>query len=700
MDWESEYILGELKRWFSAWNWQAALEVLERIPVDPKALTGTVKNLPTDQRESAAFPPYSVMDQAPESIFTAIDWQGRVEPQTCRREFSRQEFLRDLESVALGPMDADILLNLIARHGSAVGIDIQGSTGCVSLYDIIKYRLTLLSCHKYSTEPKRPYLLVGGDLSGIQSFIYTINPDGALRTLRSRSYFVELIIEHVISQILSRWSLGRYHIVYSAGGGFYLLLPNHQDLVVDIERIADDLNAWLLRTQGGRLYLATGAIALSHEDLADTASFWGRVAEQFSRKKGQRYLREMQFAVGSDLDPLRIRQPGDLSCAVCQADDVPLKPWDIGEDVGHLCEFCVTMLEWGGLLPRATGIEVWDCRPNGGFVLEINGVFYRLVSRDQPPDPQASAYWPFDTGTVPLHARHVLNGPGYTVLDDHGHALTFEELTRRAKGAKLLGVLRMDVDNLGKIFSRGLPQSQRDLIHLGILSRELSTFFKRDLRRLCEQEASEGRGNFHVIYAGGDDLFMVGTWNDLAQFTLKIQTEFEDYTAHNPGVTISGGFIVESCHTPLYRLAELAGEAEDISKDSGRNRMTMFYTERGLHYTEERDTKKFLIAQPWTELRMVYDDLFVPLCDLDLPQSFFQFSLSFVDLFERGRAHFAHYLYYLARMSADKHYGQAWSAVKSRLVERTHFSAWKTVFAWLKLYRQGGEEDDAAYLQQ
>jgi CRISPR-associated protein Csm1 len=699
LDWESAYILGEFRRWFSAWQWQDAISVLERITVNTETFEDSATNFSTSQSDSAIFPPYFVLQQAPKSIFTAIDWRGKVEPQTCGREFRREAFLRDLESVVEGSLDAVVLLNLLANHGTAVGVDIHGAAECVSLYDLIKHRLTLLSCRKHSTDPERPYLFVGGDLSGIQSFIYTINPDGALRTLRARSYFVELIVEHVIAQILGLWSLGRYHVVYSAGGGFYLLLPNHPNLVAGIERIVDDLNAWLLRTQGGRLYLATGAIALSDQDLADTSSVWGRLAEQTGRKKGQRYLRELQSAAGSNLDPLRIRQPGDAACAVCQADDRPLKLRDIGDDVRHLCGFCDTMLEWGPLLPKAIGIEVWDRLPNGGSPLEINGVFYRLVAKDQTPDPQATEYWPFDLGEVPLHARHVVNAPGYVALDEDGHALTFEKLANRATGAKLLGVLRMDVDHLGRIFSRGLPQSQRDLMHLGILSRDLTAFFKRDLRRLCEQAACQGRGNFHVVYAGGDDLFMVGTWSDLAPFAMTIQAEFANYTAHNPGVTISGGFIVESAHTPLYRLAELAGEAEDISKDEGRNRLTMFYTERGLHYADKREKTQFLIAQPWNELRAAYKDLFVPLHALELAQTFYQFSLSFVDLLERGKAHFAHYLYYLARMSVDKRYEQDWNAVKSRLVERTHFEAWKTVFAWLKLYRQRGEVENAADLQ-
>ncbi|MEA5499345.1 hypothetical protein VB834_09790 [Limnoraphis robusta Tam1] len=37
--------------------------------------------------------------------------------------------------------------------------------------------------------------LVAGDLSGIQKFIYTISSDGALKSLRARSFYLELVID-------------------------------------------------------------------------------------------------------------------------------------------------------------------------------------------------------------------------------------------------------------------------------------------------------------------------------------------------------------------------------------------------------------------------------------------------------------------------------------------------------------------------
>ena len=75
-------------------------------------------------------------------------------------------------------------------------------------------------------EDEQRYLLVGGDLSGIQNFIYTLASKGALKTVRGRSFYLELLIEAIVSRLLAALDLPRACVVYASGGGLYLLAPN------------------------------------------------------------------------------------------------------------------------------------------------------------------------------------------------------------------------------------------------------------------------------------------------------------------------------------------------------------------------------------------------------------------------------------------------------------------------------------------
>ncbi len=68
-------------------------------------------------------------------------------------------------------------------------------------------------------------LLVSGDLSGIQAFIYTIPSAGALKSLRGRSFYLEILMENIADEILARAGMSRSSLLYTGSGHFYLLLP-------------------------------------------------------------------------------------------------------------------------------------------------------------------------------------------------------------------------------------------------------------------------------------------------------------------------------------------------------------------------------------------------------------------------------------------------------------------------------------------
>ncbi len=68
-----------------------------------------------------------------------------------------------------------------------------------------------------------------------------------------------------------------------------------------------------------------------------------------------------------------------------------------------------------------------------------------------------------------------------------------------------LGVLKMDVDYLGTIFSSGLPDNLRTISRMMSLSGNLQWFFEGYINELL----GEGRfaGKLYIIFSGGDDFF-------------------------------------------------------------------------------------------------------------------------------------------------------------------------------------------------
>ena len=70
--------------------------------------------------------------------------------------------------------------------------------------------------------------------------------------------------------------------------------------------------------------------------------------------------------------------------------------------------------------------------------------------------------------------------------------------------------------------------------------------------------------NVHVIYSGGDDMFLAGTWDDILEIAIDLRRAFCQFT--NGKLTFSAGigFFYPSC--PISQMARKTGDLEDYAK--------------------------------------------------------------------------------------------------------------------------------------
>ncbi len=95
--------------------------------------------------------------------------------------------------------------------------------------------------------------MIGGDLSGIQDFIYNLRYEGALKSLRGRSLYLQLISEAVASKILEQFDLTRVNLIYCGGGHFYILVPATSDFSERVNAIAITVDEILLNAHRGSI---------------------------------------------------------------------------------------------------------------------------------------------------------------------------------------------------------------------------------------------------------------------------------------------------------------------------------------------------------------------------------------------------------------------------------------------------------------
>ncbi len=489
-----------------------------------------------------------------------------------------------------------LLMLILEKFGSYISFGEQDN---VSLLDLT--RITAAVAAALANQPDAKCLtLIAGDLSGIQKFIYTISSDGALKSLRARSFYLELVTQEVVEQLLSALDLPRTNVIYAGGGNLYLLAPGDEETTVKntIAQVRDRLNEWLRKTFQGKIFLALDCLSFSTKAVGtpDFAKAWEKATKQLAGQKSRKF----QSQIAELVKPKPAYEP----CRVCHRDDLlSLKPLNYQEpDSCMACWMCRTMFDLGAKLFKVEAIARSKQSTIKEYTdrLNIGGTYYYLfpewTTAKAIADEESTLFlvndWtlePYRTGnTVPL-----LLGNYYgqrcpeSSLDNAEHQfMNAREMAAIAKGIKRVASLRMDVDNLGKIFAKGLEENQT-LPRLAGLSRQMSYFFKVYLNSLAKNRqdnlpakakklSTESRPNLLFIYAGGDDLFVSGTWNEVVEFAFDIYQSFRAYTGYNPDITLSGGISLDGAKFPLYQAAEASGKAENAAKNNGRDSLGLF----------------------------------------------------------------------------------------------------------------------------
>lgn len=439
---------------------------------------------------------------------------------------------------------------------------------------------TILNAMKTPEKSKAPLdeipcLLMGGDISGIQEFMYSVTSKHALKGLRGRSLYLQLLSETIAKTILNLFELPLSNLIFSGGGHFYLLLPvthNRDNSKSKLLEFYQKVNQTILTSHRGRLSVLLAWYPLRWQD--------------FTREKfGSAWLK-----LGTLLAKEKRRKFGSLLNDVSRAEDI-LGPFEEGgerkscnicgeelrEGEGQ-CDLCSSFEKLASALSTAKFVEEDKVKetpllqPAKSYieVLESLGWKYTFVSRVTRPQ-----------NTFVLNSTSFLSGKvqcvGWHFLAKHAplrgqEVKSLDDLAQEADGIKKWGILRADVDHLGRILAEGLGEDQT-ISRLSMLSSLLSLFFTTQIETIIKDERYAQ--NVYIVYSGGDDLFIIGPWSVLPEIAQRIYAEFEGFTSEN--LTLSGGiYFAPSKKFPVYQAADATGEFLEMAKSAGRNHLTFF----------------------------------------------------------------------------------------------------------------------------
>ncbi|MCG2787965.1 MAG: type III-A CRISPR-associated protein Cas10/Csm1, partial [Anaerolineae bacterium] len=462
--------------------------------------------------------------------------------------------------------------------------------------------------------------------------IYTITNKGATSALRGRSFYLQLLTEAAARFTLRELGLPITNLIYGGGGNFYILARASDKTKLDDLR--QKISRILYQHHQGDLYIAIAGQELKASDFMRPASGnhplsskWGELARELAKVKNQRFSELTEKELAILFEPQGHGGNEDEECQVCgrehpQTTEVNKK--QNGEGVRE-CPACKSYESLGKDLRNANYIG-WELLPHPGaeqqVTAQVVSAGWEETLQDLGFRAKPTEKFDFSANTQRIWALSddALTGapksPGHILIrrlmvnttprleDDFqtsdgqqfkkGDIKPFEKLVDESTGIKRLGVLRMDVDNLGKLFESGLG-SDATLSRIAALSSAIGLYFEGWVGKLAEKHQDK----VYAIYSGGDDLFFVGAWNEMAELAREIRRDLAKYAANHPGIHASGGIVLVNDKYPLAKAAEDAGRAEEQAKS------LKWWDEAGGE--REKDALCFL-GQPLQWARVGLDD--------------------------------------------------------------------------------------------
>ena len=451
-----------------------------------------------------------------------------------------------------------------------------------------------------------PCILIAGDVSGIQKFIFNVPSKKAAKSLKARSFYVQLFADVCARNVLDFLKLKPANLLYNGGGRFYILAPKYREPQLDDcrkEVMQSLLNRDFIDDE---LYLSLASVDVASEDfMSKFGQKWADVNKLLEDAKLQKFR---QLGCEEVFKPKTQRSAGEKP-----------KKGDLYTDIAELLR-CKTYKvssfgepslesegdEWERLF-RSIGYNVNFTNGSTNDSNEKTVLFnstkfegsysdYRFAVKDLPR-------WTVETierfrEHLALYGRSIEDyldddeKTGEKRLLKEGDIITYSQLAFKAfheTGTEKLGILKMDVDDLGKIFAEGFDTTIRTPSRMMSLSRSLQWFFEGYMNTILHDD--HFRDYIYPIFSGGDDLFMVGAWHKVFELALKIQEEFRTFVCDNPSLTLSASLMVVDEHYPVSRFAVLAEERLHEAKNGSIEKNSINVFGETLSWDEFRDAR-------------------------------------------------------------------------------------------------------------
>lgn len=387
------------------------------------------------------------------------------------------------------------------------------------------------------------------------------------KRLRGRSFTIQILTEVISSLFIDQLNLFDANLIYNGGGHFLLLAPNNSQINDVIKKLENRINESLLYGYAGRLSLILEKIECSgNEFINDFRKIYLKLDNKLTQRKKNKLRDSIDNLFNYFLEAKEFRK--------------------IEEEIEN------TEKKIGGIIPKAKYIVFSKAQVAKSDISNFESIFFTgldynvYLCKDEKDVEEIISYSDNKSQTKIITLNHtdflknlnrdifrnVVKGFRFignnVPLGKYDQPLSFEDLAEQySKNYPLLGIMRMDVDNLGAVFAFGLKEIDKKErkytpSRVATLSRELNWFFTGYINELAKEF------DIYIAYSGGDDVFVVGNWYQIIKFANKLRKELNEFVCNNNHLSASAGIIFTKPNFPISQSALLAEEQEKIAKDT------------------------------------------------------------------------------------------------------------------------------------
>ncbi len=400
-------------------------------------------------------------------------------------------------------------------------------------------------------------LLISGDFWGIQKFIFDgLTTSKASKILRSRSAMVQLITYAVVERIKEEFK-GSEALLFGAGK-FMILAKNEESEKLKV--IQKELDSYFLENFFGQNGFILSSQPTKAERLLNQKDSMKDDLDALGADNDSKKLNKFDLLSVEDdailIDPFKEAVKDDNICEFCRKRVESVRV----DEVTLSCKICENQIRLGKELTKKDYVAIYSTttrKPKEHIEILKLAYRYYYATFSNETDSLEGDIFDITHNTYFDYPKWSLKS--YIAMDELGDIKTFGEYIE-AYGKTVssgLMALKADIDKLGDTFRAFYKE---DFRKFNRLSREVEHFFSAYITYLIDKKYT----NIYTVFAGGDDLFLIGEYREIVDLAKEIRDEFYRFSLKK--TTISMGLVMFKPSTPITFVSKMADEAEKRAK--------------------------------------------------------------------------------------------------------------------------------------